>query len=330
MSDITTTSNKPNFWDKPEGLWGMCIVLALGAGVIWFLTWFVPLIITLGLGILGVVIIWGTIAALAFTAFTDNPLRQAISLKIQVTARKLRSAVINEDPIAFLRLLQTKAHKRLEEFEAMLPGVRQSAQIVNRALRGYQEKMEKYKAEATIQQRNGDAEEEQRALSKYVNADKYFTEMLGLQNGIQSADALLAKAKKAVDRIIDDAQDEIDNEEMRLKATTQYSSVMGKLRSVFKTSSQEEELRKEAMRSAADKVSARLGEIDQFTDDFKGLLSGLNTTDQINAEMARNKLASLGQYQLDNNPSKMLVTLGLKTPQPALVIRPVTLNKVQK
>lgn len=302
MSNVTTTTTK-RFWDKPEGMWGMMILAILGAGVLWFLSWFVPFMLKLGLGLLGAGIVWGTIAAICAVVFTDNPLRQAIVLKVQVLSRNLRSAVINEDPIAVLRILQSKARKRLSEFEEMLPAVRASKQIVTRSMREYAEKRERHKAMAELSRAKGDVEEETRALEKYGKVDGYHTEMLGLLNGIEGADALLAKARKAVDRIIEDAEEEIDNEERRLKATTQYSGVMKKLRSVFKTSSEEEELRKEAMRSAADKVSARLGEIDQFTDDFKEMLGNIGNADAVNAQMARQKLEGLKTYNLENSPS---------------------------
>lgn len=281
----------------------MFLIAALGAGVLWFLSWFVPFMLKLGLGLLGVGLVWGTIAALAIAVFTDNPLRQAAVLKIQVTARNLRSAVINEDPIAVLRLLQSRARKRLHEFEEMLPTVRKSKQIVSKALNDYSEKMRFHKAAAAVARNKGDLEEETRAYGKYGKADQYHSEMLALLNGIESADTLLAKAKKAVDRIIEDAEDEIDNEERRLKATSQYSGVMKKLRSVFKTNSGEDEIRREALRAAADQVSARLGEIDQFTQDFNELLGNMSNADAVNAEIAKQKLASLGKYQLENNPS---------------------------
>jgi hypothetical protein len=300
---MTEVKKTPSFWGKPESAWGAVILLGLAGLTLWFLSWFVPFMLKLGLGLLGVAAVWGTIAGLGLAVFTDNPLRQAVILKVQLTAKKLRSAVIDEDPIGVLRLLQTRARKRLQEFEEMLPSVRKSKQITSRAMADYSNKMAAHKAAATIARNKGDYEEETRALGKFGKADQYHSEMLGLMNGIEGADALLAKARKAVERIIEDAEDEINNEEIRLKATSSYSGVMGKLRSVFKTSSNEDELRKEALRSAADKVSARLGEIDQFTQDFNEMLSGMNNADAVNAEMAKQKLQSLGKYQLDNNPA---------------------------
>jgi hypothetical protein len=304
---MSEANNKvKTFWDKPEGFWGMMIIGLLGVGTLWFLSWFVPFILKLGLGILGAVAIWGTIAAIGVAVFTDNPLRQAVLLKIQVLSRNLRSAVINEDPIGVLRLLQSKARQRLRDFEDLLPGVRKSKQIVTASMREYSEKMQKHNAAANIAKNSGDKEEEVRALGKYAKADKYHGEMLALLNGIEGADKLLAKAKKAVERIIEDADDEINNEELRLKATKQYSGVMKGLRSIFKTSSNEEEIRLEALRSAADQVATRLGEIDQFTQDFNELLTNVGNADAVNAEIAKQKLASLNQYQLESNQGQTL------------------------
>jgi hypothetical protein len=303
MGDVVTTDKKKSFWDKPEGLWGMMLIAVLGAGVLWFLSWFVPFMLKLGLGLLGVGLVWGTIAAIGVVVFTDNPLRQAITLKVQMLARNLRSAVINEDPIGILRLLQSKAKKRLEEFEDMLPGVRKAKYIVGQAMTNYSAKMEKHRAAATLAGNSGDREEETRALGKYGKASDYYHEMLSIKNGIEGADALLVKAKKAVQRVIEDADDEIDNNEIRLKATAVYSGVMGKLRSVFRTSSDEEEVRKEALRAAADKAAEQLGKIDQFTQDFNELLTNVGNADAVNAEMVRQKLQTLNSYQLDNNAS---------------------------
>ena len=160
-NDLTTTTTPKgvkNFWERPEGLWGMCLAgLAIG-GILWFLTWFVPMMLSLGLGILGLGIVWGTIAGLGYTLLTDNPLRQAAVLKLQITSRALRSAVVNEDPIAILRLLQTKARKRLEEFQTLMMPVKQSKQSVGNAAKAYSETLATLKAELAVRQRQGDAD----------------------------------------------------------------------------------------------------------------------------------------------------------------------------
>ncbi len=312
MTDIVAPKGK-NFWDKPEGLWGMAIVTVLGAGVIWFLTWFVPMMVKLGLGILGMAIIWGTIAAIGITVFTDNPLRQAISLKIQVISRNLRRAVIDEDPIAILRLLQVKARKRMDELDNLMPGVKAALRKVMSSAQVFADKMEKHKAEAAVHRNNGDREEEARALAKYGKADNYHTDMVNFANDVQKMDAMLTKGKKVVSRIIEDTEDEINNEEIHLNATQEVSGAWRKFRSIFKASGGEADLRAEALRSSADQQAARLGEIDQFMGEFQDVLNNVGTQDAINAEMARQKINHLSSYNLEtkslsNSPSATLKT----------------------
>lgn len=296
MSEISTTSgtsSKKSFWEKPEGLWGMCLVAVVGAGILWFLVWFVPLMLTLGLGLLGLGIVWGTVAFLGWAVFTNNPLRQAFVLKLQNVARKLRRAVINEDPIGILRDLITKAKKRMEEFQKLREPVKSSSRNVASAIKTYRNQLDDLQAAYNLQKVSGDAEALQRILSKIGKVDKMHTEMLNLSSDVQRMDMMLSRAGKVVNQIIEDAEFEISNEEIRLRAVTSVSSAWKKLRSVFKASVDEGDLRAEAMRAVADQCDDRLGEVDLILEEFQVVINEVNSADAINAEKARIKLTSL-------------------------------------
>lgn len=326
MNDVVTaTTTKPtkNFWDRPEGLWGMVLgTVALG-GIIWFLTWFVPMMLSLGLGILGLAIVWGTIVSLGYTAFTDNILRRTIMLKFQIGVTKLRRSIVNEDPIAILRMLQTKARKRMEEFDNLVAPVKAAKIGVTRATNQYSEQLENLKAACNLAKKQGDEEQVSRTLTRIGKIDKYFQDMTSLGQDVQKMDQMLMKAKKVVTQIIDDADFEINNEEIHLKAAQSVSSAWGKLRSVFKASTDEADLRSEALRAAADQCDARLGEIDNWMEEFKGVLETVGTQDAINAEKARMKMENLNNIGttalIENKPAQAISSFSIPIKVPNIV-----------
>ncbi len=295
MSDVTETKGSKNFWERPEGLWGMCLAGLGIAGILWFLTWFVPMMLALGLGFLGLGIVWGTIGAIGYTVFTDNPLRQAILLKLQTTSRALRSAVINEDPIAILRLLQTKAKKRMEEFDELMMPVAESKRNVARAKSDYANKLKDLIAEQTYRQEQGDTDGASRTLAKIGKTQAYYNDMEAMEQQTAKMGEMLKKARKVIVEIIEDAEFEINNEEVHFKAVKSVNGAWKQLRSVFKAGTGEDELRAEALRSVADQCDARLGEIDQFMDEFKVTLDKVNTKDAIDAQKGKMALESLAQ-----------------------------------
>ena len=313
MSDLTTvtTPKGKTFWDKPEGLWGMCLAGVAIGGILWFLTWFVPMMLSLGLGI-----IWGTIVSIGYVLCTDNPLRQAAVLKLQITSRALRSAVVNEDPIAILRLLQTKARKRLDEFQSLMMPVKQSKISVSNAAKSYAETLATLKAELVVRQTRNDSEGATRTLSKIGKTQKYYDDMIFLQGDVEKMDEMLRKAQSVVKGIIEDAEFEIRNEEIHFNAVKNVHGAWKSLRKVFNASTDEVELRAEALRATADQCDARLGQVDQFMDEFKVVLDSVGTADAINAEKARQQMAALGNSSLN-----VLEVPALKVNQPVAVPR---------
>lgn len=295
MSEITTTVSKGrSFWDKPEGLWGMCLAAILVGAFVWFMTWFVPMILMLGLGILGVGIVWGTIVGLAALVFTDNPLKGAFVLKFQIFCRKLRSSVINEDPIAVRRLIQSRARERWEDFKKLGAPVKAAKASVKDSADRFQQMLDRAQSLYNIKTReNAPQDEVEEVLTQIGVLQREVGNMQKLANETEIMDATLDEAGRRIKKVIDKAQFEIDIAETRMKAVAAVSSSWKKLRSVFSPTSKEEDLRLEAERASEEKYHAELGQIDQCMTEFKDVLKSLNDNDKIDAETARRKMASL-------------------------------------
>ena len=298
MSDSTNLpalpeSGKKSFWDKPEGAWGMWIALIPVAIVGYVLFLIVPFILKTFLGLLGILIVGSIIVALSALMFTDNPLRQAIILKYQLFCKRLRSSIINESPIAVLRLLISKAKKRLEDAIETMSRVMGAERSTQTAAKKYNDKLIDAQSAYNIATKAGDSERAQRALIKIGQLQKYTEEMTAMSTDIGNMKVVLLKAKKVCENIIEDATDEIDNLELRSNAVKEVQGAWSKFRSIFKGNADDNEMRMEAMRAVTDQMNNDLGRIDNFMEEFKGVLADVTEKDEINAEKARIKMAQL-------------------------------------
>jgi len=295
LPSLSSDSKGKSFWDKPEGLWGMIIGLPILGLVAYGVVLLVPIILATFLGIIGIIITSVIIASLLALIFTNNPLRQAIVLKYQVGVRKFRSMIINEDPIAIMRLLQAKARKRLEEFSELMNMVGKAKRQTSVAADKYKATLDTLYSQISIARQKGDTESENRYLVRAGQTEKYRDSMSALAGDVGRMTDMLNKAKKVCENIVDDADFEIGNEEIHLNAVKAVDGAWGKLRSIFKGNGSDNELRSEAMRSVADQMSERLGRVDNYMEEFKGVMANMNNMDEVNAETARRKMAEMQQ-----------------------------------
>ena len=316
-----------SFWSKPEGKWGMALMLPVAGLALWGLSKFVFFMLHLALGLLGLGIIAGVIIALLALVFTDNPLRQAIILKYQVTCRNLRNSIIDNNPITVLNLLQTKAKERLTEVGEAIRAVMGNKRKVDSTNDGYKSDMVTLEGQINQYRKAGNTEAEERALGRWNKLDGYSGSMTKLSAEMETMIALLRKAEKVANNAIEDADFEIKTQQTYMEATNAAKSAWTSVTGIFKGNTVENEIRTQAFEAVTNKISDDLGKIDGFMMDFKDLMVGVNATDAVGAEQARVKLEALTKAHsfdtkaIANQPAQMLNLTAVQASQKLGVAR---------
>lgn len=298
MVPAISEEKKKSFFDRPEGTWGIILALALAAGGLWFLSWFVPFMLALGLGLWGVLILWGVPILAAIFVVTNW---SSLSLAYQVFCRRLRTSIIDESPITVLEILQTRAKERLEDLGKALVQVVTARRKSNNAVTTYTDKLNRQKSRFTVAKNSGDEAESISAAAQIANLERYLADAKARADMMATGEAMLNKAKKHLEGVIRDADEDIANEKLSLEVAQVSAGAWSKISRLFKGSITEEEMRAEAMRSVVDQRERALASVDTFMTDFSEIMRKAEMDQQIDAQAV---MARMNTYNFDTKDSK--------------------------
>jgi hypothetical protein len=298
MKDVSVV-NKKSFWSKPEGMIGMIGAFAAAGLALWFLSWFVPFMLMLGLSTAGMIAVWVPILFVGYTAFTKNTLRNAIVLRYQQYCRNLHYTVVKYDPIGIRRGIQSEAKKRREEFQELKIPVKTAKLTLCRTADELQSMLEDLQAQYNLHVKDSEEEEANEILAQIGQVQKELENVRAFAQETVVMDQALDAAEKKIDKIIKKADFEINLMAKKMKAAESISTAWSKLRKIFSPPSDEEQLRLDAERASEENLNEDLGRIDQYMTEFKGVLADMNTKDRVNAEKARIKMQGLKEFTSD-------------------------------
>lgn len=306
MSEI---GNKPNFWDTKEGTWGMVVGLFIIGAIATGIFYLLPTIL-LGLkmaamaGIYGIVLgVIGAIAlALFYVLFVDDSLRKVAMLKYAVFITNLRKSIIDQDPIAILRVWKERAIKRMKEIRDSKDEVKKQENATLQVHNSFKAEFVKFQREAKALQ--GDparAAQFRSSAGRMARAAEMAKKSFGQLEMIQGQYAKINAAYIDLELMYEDMEYEETVLIRDFQMSGSLDKVWSKMRSIFKGDNELDQMRAEAIESMNNKYSERMGRVESAMDDCQGKLDSIRLSREINenegVEMF-NQLAGVDVNQL--------------------------------
>jgi DNA-binding NarL/FixJ family response regulator len=270
-----TSIKKKSFWERPEGTTGMAFIAIavvaffIGANTI------LPFIIGVLQNTLYTMFLLGCIGAVGVLVANDR-FRTAVTTLFQLAMRKLTGFVVEIDPIGILKNYVSTLMKKLGVMDEHIGELRD--QILGL----------KWKIEEKIQERNtflARAEQYQKQgnspLDVQLNArsaardDDMIKSLTGNLQQMEKLHRVLTEMRGKAKFLMEDTKHTVESKEEEYKVIKAAHSAMGAARAVIMGESSQKDMFDQAMQFVADDVAMRIGEMDNFMEISKEILSGV-------------------------------------------------------
>jgi hypothetical protein len=292
MSELVSTPKSG--WSRPENYTQWIPIIALGATGFYFLDKILPIvdrvlengIYTVGLGL--------TLAALVGIVMSKD-LHQVFWSFYRSGIRWLTNFVIRIDPISILRdgIKRVKANlANMSASEAELAKQeRQLEQLIESNTKEYGENMKMMSA-AKKRVAGGDKSMKGKMILSARQAGRLEESNMtyqGLLNKIKAYRAITARVREGAEIVAEDMEQTVQNEIIkRNMVRSAYKSLMNAKKVM--QGDEKRELYDMALESLADDYFSKIGEMEQFMDESKSFLDGMDLQNGIYEEDALTKL----------------------------------------
>lgn len=264
---------KKGFFERPEGTTGIifmvlaAVALFIGADAI------LPFIINVLQNTLHAMILIGIIGSVVVLLLNDR-FRIAVSTLFQLAMRKLTGLVVEIDPIGILKNYVTTLMKKLGIMEEHIGALR--GQIV-----GLKRKIDEKVAERTkFLERAEQFKKSGNTLDTQLNArsaardDEMIKNLTVNLQKMEMLHKVLLSMRDKAKFLMEDTRHTVESKEEEYKVIKSAHSAMGAARAVIMGESSQKDMFDQAMQYVADDVAMRIGEMDNFMEISKEILSG--------------------------------------------------------
>lgn len=302
-----------SFWERPEGTTGMMVV---GAGVL-SLYWIGPFLMGLfatAITLLGQAITITILGAVLFgiiMILTNKKFQTLISYGFKSVMRRITGAFIEIDPIGIMKSYIEDLKGKRETMQVSIGKLRGQIQVCEKQVNvndsEYERQMATFKV-ARDKQMASAATVASRQAGRLEKLNKESLKPLLLQMQVHLK--ALNKYYEVTGTVIDDLGNEVKAQEMQRKMITESYSAMSTAKKILMGGTDQRELFDQAMEYVVNDYGMKMGEIENFIENSKGFVEGL---DLQNGVYEADALAKLQEWEnkadsilLGNSKAQML------------------------
>ena len=264
MSQIDIKGKK-NFWQRPEGLPGALLLIAILGGIGYGLMHLMPTLIELAENMIYLVLMLVGLFAVGYMLL-DNRVRTLIWYFYKSMVRKATGVFIQLDPVAIIEGFLEDLREKMKEMENQIGSLKGQIRKVKMKIDEKKEKENYYRNMAMAARNKGDnanmnlnnrkAERELDAAKKFgVLAEK--TEKLYV---------VLDKMKRYSGIMVEDIAHEVDIKKEEREIIRTSHSVMKSAVNIINGNSDRKVIFDQAMEFIVDDIGMRIGEMERFMD----------------------------------------------------------------
>ena len=270
-----TSIKKKSFWERPEGTTGMAFIAIavvaffIGANTI------LPFIIGVLQNTLYTMFLLGCIGAVGVLVANDR-FRTAVTTLFQLAMRKLTGFVVEIDPIGILKNYVSTLMKKLGVMDEHIGELRGPILGLKRKIEEKIQERNTFLARAEQYQKQGNS-----PLDVQLNArsaardDDMIKSLTGNLQQMEKLHRVLTEMRGKAKFLMEDTKHTVESKEEEYKVIKAAHSAMGAARAVIMGESSQKDMFDQAMQFVADDVAMRIGEMDNFMEISKEILSGV-------------------------------------------------------
>lgn len=290
------------FWERPEGTTGM---FAIGLGLVaayfsidFLIGLFNKIITLLGQGI--TIAVLGAILFGFIMIVTDTKFQTLIAYGFKSIMRKITGAFVEIDPIGIMKSYIDDLKSKRLVMEDSIAKLRGQVAVCKKQVESndieYEQQMNKFKI-AHQKQMNAAATVASRQAGRLEKLNKESLRPLLLQMEVHLK--ALLKYHEVTGTVIDDLHNEVKAQEMQRKMILESHSAMSTAKKILMGGTDQKELFDQAMEYVVNDYGMKMGEIENFIENSKGFVEGLDLQNGVYEAEALKKLQAW-EHQADS------------------------------
>lgn len=272
--------NKPkSFWERPEGTTGMVAIGAIGVGLFFsidaLLLFFNKILALLGAGI-GIAVLGAVLFGIVMIV-TNSKFQTLIGYAFKSVMRKITGAFVEIDPIGIMKSYISDLKEKRETMNTSIAKLRGQISICEKQVKDNEIEYNNSMKTAQVAQDKQLSSAFTVATRQAGRMDRLNKESLKpLLLQMQVHLKALNKYYEVTGTVIDDLGNEVKAQEMKRKMITESYGAMSTAKKILMGGTDQRELFDQAMEYVVNDFGMKMGEIENFIENSKGMVEGLD------------------------------------------------------
>lgn len=316
MSDELKTKS---FWERPEGKTGILAILAGGAGL-WALGPILIGIFATGITLLGQAITLTILGAILFALWlilSNQKFQNLVGYMFKSAMRKITGAFIEIDPIGIMKSYVEDLRKKRETMEESISALRGQIIVCEKKVNQNAAEFDRQMNTVKVAKDRGmtgqvSVASRQAGRVKKMNEDSYKPMLLQMQVHLRA----LLKYYEVTGTLIEDMTNEVAAQEDHRKMVMSTYKAMSMAKKIL-MGAQDREMYDAAQEFLVNDYGAKMGEIENFIENSKSFVEGLDLQNGVYEEEALKRLQeweNSDSILLGNTKGQMLQQTTLASP----------------
>jgi hypothetical protein len=282
-----------SFWERPEGTTGMVLVAGAAVGLAFaapfLMSVFASMITLLGQAI--TITVLGAVLFALIMVLSNKKFRTLVSYGFKSVMRSITGVFVEIDPIGIMKSYIDDLKEKQKTMDASIDRLKGQISVcekqVNQNATEYDRQMTMAKV-AKEKQMSGQFSVASRQAGRLDRLNKESLKPLLLQ--MQTHYRALQKYKEVTETVIQDLGNEVKAQEMQRKMILESHGAMRTAKKILMGGTSERELFDQAMEYVVNDYGMKMGEIENFIENSKGFVEGLDLQNGVYEEEALKKL----------------------------------------
>jgi hypothetical protein len=283
-----------SFWERPEGTTGM---IAIGLGVLATVFFVGPTLINIfGMAItmVGQAITLTVLGAVLFAIImilSNKKFQTLISYAFKSAMRKVTGAFVEIDPIGIMKSYIEDLRKKQETMDESIAKLQGQVKVCEKAVQTNEAEYERNMSIAKVARERNNVSAVQVSGRQAIRMEKLNKETLKpLLLQMQVHLKALRKYREVTDTVIADLNNEVKSQELQRNLILESHSAMMTAKKILMGGTDQKELFDQAMEYVVNDYGMKLGEIENFIENSKGFVDGLDLQNGVYEEEALKRL----------------------------------------
>jgi hypothetical protein len=270
---------RQSFWNRPEGVAGALLIIALGALMLANLNPVLEFLIRLMQNTISLIVTGVVLAGLVFL-LTSRDIRTGLFFLFKTLSRNLAGIVVKLDPIAIMKIYVDDLKQKRTQMNGQIDRLQGQLVKLNRTITDNNDQIKQKFAEAnkanSIADRPGMQDAARLATIEGAGLQEMNQKLLPLQQNIQTVLAFMEKVNQSADYIIKETEIKVRLKETEYKIVRESSNALRTAVSIFKGNPDKKFYFDQSMEYIQDDMSQKLGEMKRAMDLSMDFINGVD------------------------------------------------------